>query len=429
MEVTAFLGVGANLGRREAQIRAAIDALDRIPGITVEAVSRLRETEPVGGPPDQPPFLNGAVRLRTTLPAITLLHLAKELERRAGRDLDAPRNSPRPLDLDLLLYGEELIDTKELVVPHPRLAERAFVVEPLSELGVDLATLRLPPRLHVVERAAEVSAWSRRWLRGGCVVGLVPTMGALHEGHVSLLRAARAECDRVIASIFVNPLQFGPCEDLDRYPRTLERDLEVLREERIDLAYTPPADAMYPEGYCTHLSVGAEAEDMEGACRPGHFAGVATVVAKLFAAARPTFAYFGQKDAQQVAVVRRMARDLDFDVAIRVCPTVREPDGLALSSRNVYLSPQEREVARALPRALRAAREAFAAGERDRERLRRAALDVLAAEPLVEVQYLEIRREGDLAPLPENEISGGRILVAAKVGETRLIDNMSLDVD
>ena len=242
-------------------------------------------------------------------------------------------------------------------------------------------------------------------------------MGALHAGHMRLVDVARAENDVVVVSVFVNPLQFGPREDLDRYPRDWDRDLRMLTEAEVDAVYRPAVDAMYPPGAATRVQVGGVAEGLEGAARPGHFEGVATVVAKLFAAVAPDRAYFGQKDAQQVAVVKRVAGDLDSGVEIRVVPTVREPDGLALSSRNVYLEPHERTAAAAISAALRDAAESYAAGEHDPGQLRARIAARLALEPLVQPEYVELvdpatfRKPGTLA------------VVAARVGKTRLIDN------
>ncbi len=423
--VTAYLGLGSNVGDRERHIRDALTQLGQVPGVSVVAVSTLRETEPVGGPP-QGAFLNGAAEVSTTLPAAALLAICKQLESDAGRDLNAPRNHPRTLDLDILLFGDMRIDARDFRVPHPRLMERPFVLEPLAELGVDCDAIDIPSRPAVIRSAEEFAALNTEWLSGGCVTGLVPTMGALHEGHASLLRIARGECDRVAATIFVNPLQFGPGEDLERYPRDLDKDLEVLRSEDVDAVYAPAAAAMYPDGFCSELDVGEEARELEGASRPGHFRGVVTVVAKLFALARPTIAYFGRKDAQQVAVLRRMVADLDFPLRVRECPTLREPDGLAMSSRNAYLEAEDRLAATALYRGLDAARQRHRAGEGDADALRRAALEIIEAEPRVELEYLELRRDGDLGPLPPGPVADGRLLVAARVGNARLIDNISL---
>ena len=254
----------------------------------------------------------------------------------------------------------------------------------------------------------------------GETIGLVPTMGALHAGHLSLIERARQENTKVVVSIFVNPIQFGPNEDLARYPRPIESDLEMLRSAAVDAIYIPRVKDMYPEGATTRVVVGGVAEPLEGAARPGHFEGVATVVTKLFWAVLPDRAYFGQKDAQQVAVVRRLAADLDSGVEVVACPTVREADGLAVSSRNAYLDPQERAAAVSLSRALRAAAEAYRGGERDPGRLRQAMVDVLAGEPLARIDYAEMVDPGNFSS------PGTLALLAVSIGKTRLIDNQDL---
>ncbi|HUM01246.1 MAG TPA: pantoate--beta-alanine ligase [Thermoanaerobaculia bacterium] len=263
----------------------------------------------------------------------------------------------------------------------------------------------------------------RRGLRGS--VGLVPTMGALHDGHLSLVRRARAENDAVAASIFVNPTQFGPGEDLAAYPRSLAGDLARLEAEGVDLVFTPDAAAVYPPGFQTWVVPGPLAEPLEGARRPGHFRGVLTVVSKLLHVVEPDRAYFGQKDAQQAILVRRMVADLDLPVGIVVCPIVREPDGLALSSRNAYLTSEERRAAPVLYRSLRAVSGAWDAGERRGDRLREAARAVLAAEPLAAPDYVSA---ADPETLAEIETATGRVLVsmAVRFGTTRLLDNILL---
>ncbi len=261
--------------------------------------------------------------------------------------------------------------------------------------------------------------------RQGTSIGLVPTMGSLHEGHLSLLRAARAECDVVVMSLFVNPTQFGPGEDLDRYPRDEERDLRLAAEAGADLVYAPPVEAVYPQGFSTYVEVeGGLSSVLDGdpARRgPEHFRGVTTVVAKLFNSVGPDVAYFGQKDAQQAAVIRRMAVDLDFPLRIEVLPIVREPDGLAMSSRNAYLDDGARERATALSRALGAAEAtAPAAGLKAALTAARAELDAAGIEP----EYLEARDAEDLSPLAELGSRPVLIAVAAQVGGARLIDNV-----
>lgn len=255
--------------------------------------------------------------------------------------------------------------------------------------------------------------------------GLVPTMGFLHEGHLALVRRARDECAAVGVSIFVNPAQFGPQEDLARYPRDLDRDLRILEKAGTDVVWAPEAGEVYPPGYQTYVTVEAVSLPLEGAARPGHFRGVATIVAKLFNAFTPDRAYFGQKDAQQAAVIRRMADDLNFPLEIVVCPTVRESDGLAMSSRNTYLNPQERRSAAVLYRALSAAKAAYQRGERDAEKLRTAMDGSLAAEPLARMEYVSAADPDTLREL--DRIDGNALLsMAVRIGKTRLIDNFVL---
>ena len=270
-----------------------------------------------------------------------------------------------------------------------------------------------------------ISAFRQARARFGRL-GLVPTMGYLHEGHLSLVRQARAECGAVAVSIFVNPTQFGPREDLSRYPRDLERDLRLLREEHVDLVFAPSVAEIYPPGWSTFVDVRDVTEMLEGAVRPGHFGGVATVVCKLFNIVQPTRAYFGQKDAQQVVVVRKMVRDLDMPLAVVVVPTMREPDGLAMSSRNVYLSAEQRRAAPVLYRALGAAGERYAAGERDAEALRQAMRAVLAAEPLANPEYISVADGLTLRELDQVAASGALCSLAVRFGATRLIDNLLL---
>ena len=256
-------------------------------------------------------------------------------------------------------------------------------------------------------------------------VGLVPTMGYLHEGHLSLIRRAREESDHVVVSIFVNPTQFGPREDLSSYPRDLERDLSLIEPLGTDLVWIPTAEIMYPKGYQTWVEVETVTRPLEGAMRPGHFRGVTTVVAKLFNGVQPHKAYFGQKDAQQVAVIRQMTRDLNFLIEIVVCPIVREPDGLAMSSRNVYLDAEERKAATVLYRSLNGAKNLYENGERDAETLRLFMREVLATELLAQMQYVSC---ADYDTLEELETVTGKALLslAVYVGKTRLIDNLVL---
>lgn len=257
-------------------------------------------------------------------------------------------------------------------------------------------------------------------------LALVPTMGYLHEGHLSLVRRARAECEHVAVSIFVNPTQFGPNEDYGTYPRDTQRDLELLRAEGVDLVFVPDTAEIYPPDFGTSIDVEKVTAPLEGAARPGFFRGVATIVCKLFNIVQPTRAYFGQKDAQQAVVVRKMVRDLNFPVTIVVCPTIREPDGLAMSSRNAYLGPEEHQAAKILYKALTAARHEFDAGERDGKVLRRTMRQVLSSEPLAHPDYVSAADPDTLQELDQVGPRGVLLSLAVRVGPARLIDNVLL---
>jgi pantoate--beta-alanine ligase len=275
--------------------------------------------------------------------------------------------------------------------------------------------------VEIVETVADMRV-ARARMRGQ--VGLVPTMGALHEGHLALVRRAREENGHVIATIFVNPTQFNDPKDLLSYPRDMERDLEMLRGEGVDAVFTPTPDVMYPPNYQTYITVEQVTEGLEGAHRPGHFRGVATVVAKLFNLTQPHRAYFGQKDAQQVVVIKRMAADLNFPLEVVVCPTVREADGLAMSSRNRKLTPEQRQAAPVLYRALTAAQLAFEKGERDPEVLRQVMRAVLASEPLAEVEYVSLADAETFHELREPITGNTLVSLAVRISSVRLIDNL-----
>ncbi len=275
----------------------------------------------------------------------------------------------------------------------------------------------------VVDTLADLRR-ERRVLTGA--LGLVPTMGSLHEGHLSLVRRARDENEHTGVSIFVNPTQFGPADDLASYPRDLDSDLRLLDALRVDLVCTPTTAEIYPQGFQTYVTVEDLTQPLEGAHRPGHFRGVTTVVAKLFNAFTPERAYFGQKDAQQARVIRQMAADLSLPVEVVVCPIVRDPDGVALSSRNAYLSPREREAATVLFRALSAGAGAYKDGAREGDTLRTAMLNVLKGEPLAEPEYISAADPVTLAELEQVE-RGALLSLAVRVGGTRLIDNLLLD--
>jgi pantoate--beta-alanine ligase len=279
--------------------------------------------------------------------------------------------------------------------------------------------------MKICKTIEEIRSASRDARREGKRFGFVPTMGALHEGHLSLVRAAKAKSDVVAVSIFVNPLQFGPTEDLAKYPRSFERDRELLEKEAVDILFAPQPEEMYPKGGVTYVTVEGLSEKLCGRSRPGHFRGVTTVVAKLFHIVEPDLAFFGQKDAAQAAIICRMVRDLNLPVEIVVCPIVRDPDGLAMSSRNAYLSPQERKTALVLNRSLTETKNRFDHGERSVIALIAAGKQVLAQEPGARLDYFEMVDPATLDPLQELT-STALVAVAAFVGNTRLIDNVLL---
>jgi pantoate--beta-alanine ligase len=279
--------------------------------------------------------------------------------------------------------------------------------------------------MRICESIEDMRAARRAMRSGGARLGFAPTMGALHEGHLSLVRAARNSCDIVAVSIFVNPTQFGPNEDLVKYPRTFEHDRDLLAKESVELLFAPSVEEMYPAGAVTWVTVEGLSSKLDGRSRPGHFRGVTTVVAKLFQIVEPDAAFFGQKDAAQVAIIRRMVRDLHFPVEIIACPIVREADGLAMSSRNAYLDPQQRQQALVLHRSLLRVKKSWEASERDAAKLMAVGCEEIAGEKSVRLDYFEIVNPDSLDPL-EDVANGALIAVAAFIGTTRLIDNILL---
>lgn len=283
--------------------------------------------------------------------------------------------------------------------------------------------------MEILRTVAEIQAYTRARKQEGKTIGLVPTMGALHEGHLTLMRAAREKCDIVIASIFVNPVQFGPNEDFDAYPRRFDEDCQKLKTVSVDAVFYPESSEMYPEGFCTHINVDGEiTHKLCGAQRPGHFQGVAMVVTKLINLARADEAFFGQKDAQQIVVILRLAADLNLNVHINMVPIVREDSGLARSSRNEYLSADEKRAALILSRSLRKAASAYASGERNVERLKKLVIDCLNTEPLACIDYVELYSFPELKAVTAiKQVS--LLAIAVKIGKTRLIDNVILGKD
>ncbi|MFM8979997.1 MAG: pantoate--beta-alanine ligase [Planctomycetia bacterium] len=448
----AFLGLGSTHPQAATLLEGALRGLEAA-GVRVAAVAA-----PVSGPfvgpggsvlAGAPPVLNSVAEVLTPLGPGALLELCLRLEQEAGRVRDG--SAARSLDLDVLAVGEE-VRAGPPALPHPRALERAFVLGPWEEVAPfapvagtgatvlahamrlrarapqafaalqPAARLALPAlgrRVQVLDDAQALAAWRER--QAGSV-GVVPTMGALHAGHAALVRRARAESDAVLATIFVNPLQFGPHEDFARYPRTFESDLAVLSEAGADAVYVPTAEDLYAPGFASYVVPEGPALGLEGERRPGHFRGVATVVLKLLLRARAQRAWFGRKDAQQVAVVQRMVRDLDLPVQVVVGPTVKDDDGLALSSRNRYLAPAERAAARALPRALDALQAAAAAGQHDV-----AALVALGRQGLeaagLGVDYLAVVDPASFAPQARLGPQPSLAVATVRCGSTRLLDN------
>jgi pantoate--beta-alanine ligase len=415
-------------------LHRAVEQLNSDGDVRVVRKSSLRETAPVGGPAGQPNFLNGAVLVETSLSPRELLAQLMNVEQGLGRKRKE-HWGPRTVDLDLLLYDDVVLETPELTLPHPRMTLRRFVLEPAAEIagemihpatGRSIAELleqlnqRMPTKLISCPR--ETQQWVLTQHRAGRCVGVVPTMGALHAGHLSLVERSRRECDATVVTIFVNPKQFGPKEDFSRYPRQMERDLELLAPFGVDVVFAPTPEGMYPARFSTTVKVAGVTDRWEGSVRPEHFAGVTTVVLKLLNIVPANRVYFGRKDYQQYVVVRRMAADLNLPTEIVACPTVREADGLAMSSRNAYLSADERRRGLVLSRSLQVAREMFAGGERDAVKIRDAVRRTIASEAGVQLDYATVVDGETLEELTRID-STAVVLVAARVGTTRLIDN------
>lgn len=278
----------------------------------------------------------------------------------------------------------------------------------------------------LINKVSEIREHVKNAKKEGKKVGLVPTMGFFHDGHLELMRQARKECDVVIVSIFVNPTQFGPGEDYEDYPRDIERDMQLAEEVGVDVIFNPSVEEMYPDGFSTYVEVKGITGKLCGRSRPGHFKGVATIVTKLFNSVQPDVAFFGQKDAQQVLVIQKMVKELNIDVEIRTVPIVREEDGIAMSSRNLYLNDEERKAARILYRSIQKAQQKVQEGERDVNRLKGAVIDMISSEPLAKIDYVELLTYPELE---EKDVLEGKMLLAlaVKIGKARLIDNAILE--
>ncbi len=386
--------------------------------------------------------------LYTDLSPRNLLEICQKLENDAMRQREIV-NGPRTLDLDVLWIENEEIDDPDLIVPHPRMFERGFVMIPLNDLNTEIAgkwirenmpkeggypgishigSLNLkeyapPPIISTKESLRQFADAARK---DGKTIGLVPTMGAFHKGHTSLIQRCQSENDISIVTVFVNPLQFNEPDDFKSYPRDMEQDMEILEDLSVDLVFAPEQEEMYPEPVLLGFSAGALTSELEGEYRPGHLEGVFTIVAKLFNIAGQCRAYFGEKDYQQLLTVRQMVKDLCMPVEIISCPTVREADGLALSSRNVLLSQEQREAAPHLYKTLLEGKQLIEEGENKPSRVIKKMQRSLKVHPRINLQYLDIRNASDFS-VPPKITEPVRILLAVQIDEIRLIDNVTAE--
>ena len=442
---TAAIALGANVGEPERTFKRALNVLERDVDFTVLRRSHWHATEPVGAP-DQPAYTNGAVLAETTLAPKELLEALRKVETHLGRDRSTEeRFGPRVLDLDILFVTDSNGDhvrvrSDELTLPHPRMEERAFVLAPLAEVAPAARLLRsgrtVKDQLEFIETGGglasfesvdEARAWCAASAEDGGTLGFVPTMGALHEGHLELVRRAARENDRVCVSIFVNPLQFNNPADLERYPRDFAGDTKLLSSAGCSMAFTGTLEQFFPEGTeAAAIDPGPAAEGLEGTFRPGHFEGVATIVNRLFEVVRPTRAYFGAKDFQQCLVVEALESAQAGAPEVVRCPIVRSSSGLALASRNALLPDDAKADALRIFKALDTVRQAWRSGLRDASTLQ----NMLQAEldhPSVGLEYAEIRDPSAwTTKAPSGLLEEAVALVAAVIGGVRLIDNMEL---
>lgn len=416
----SYIALGSNIGDRRKNIRRAIEELGQVSRIEVEKISSLYRTKPQGYA-QQEDFLNAAARIRTGLSPFEFLGRLKDIERALGRKKTA-RFGPRIIDLDILIYGKRKIKTPRLTIPHPRMCERDFVLRPLQEIAPEMFNIE------VIKRVSQMREFIRDRKARGRTIGFVPTMGYLHAGHLSLVRRAFRDCDEVVVSIFVNPTQFGPREDFGRYPRDIERDKRMLAACGVRVVFCPLPREMYPEGCGTYVDVPRLSRGLCGGLRPGHFQGVATVVAKLFNIISPDIAYFGQKDFQQACVIRRMVKDLNMPLRIKALPTVREPDGLAMSSRNSYLSRQQRSQAVVLCQSLKQAKGLIKNGEKSAAKIIRFIRGRIGRMSQARIDYVSVVNAQTLGSIKQIE-KNTLIALAVYFGDTRLIDNVIITRD
>jgi pantoate--beta-alanine ligase len=438
--VLCLIALGSNQGDRAQNLLSAIELLRIEPHIALQRVSSFHLTPPVGGPTGQNAYFNAAAVINTELPPAKLLERLLQIEQKLGR-VRKERWGPRTIDLDVLLYGDAIVELPEITVPHPRMHERIFVLAPAAEIAANfvhpvlnqtvsqmlqvLPTVKDLPTFRVFTAPTDMQSEILRLREAGQRIALVPTMGALHAGHISLVKRAKEFAGLVAASIFVNPTQFGPAEDFQKYPRTLDDDLSGLSDAGCNLVFMPSVSEIYPPGFSTYIEPPTVAQPLEGVCRPGHFRGVSTVVLKLFEIVPAHVACFGQKDYQQLLVIKRMVEDLAVPIEIIACPTVREADGLAMSSRNRYLSAAERQQALSLSKALADAERMLGGGERSTTAIAAAMKQTVQNAGIGKIDYAAVV---DATTLAELDVIDRPVvaLVAAYVGSTRLIDNRIL---
>jgi pantoate--beta-alanine ligase len=430
-----IIAAGSNLGNRRQNIRQGLRLMNK------SGVKIIKNSSYFKNPPAEETaggeFLNAAVLAETNLEPEPLLALLHEIEKNSGRPQPHKPRKARCLDLDIIYYGNRVIEKPDLKIPHPRRLQRRFVMEPAAEAAPDFRDPILKKTLENISRKNMATVKKSTDLRerlnavrkSGRKIGFVPTMGAIHEGHLALIRACRKAKLFCVISIFVNPTQFGPAEDYRKYPRNLEKDAKLAEKAGAGLIFAPGVKEMYPAGLQTSVKP-AEwfSEELCGKYRPDHYRGVATVVLKLFNLVQPDKAYFGWKDAQQLIMIKMMARDLNFPIEIIGVPTVREPDGLAMSSRNIYLSPAERKAAPALYHTLLQIKNDCEKHKKSLKKTLKKASVCLKKNPFIKLQYLEAV---DLSTL-ENAGKGIRLFpkdetlvaIAAFLGSTRLIDNI-----
>ncbi len=434
--VTCYIGLGSNLGDRQHYINAAIRRIKALMNTRVNKVSSIIETLPEGGLP-QGQYLNCVIEAQTTLSPHELLKRLQKIEVDLGR-IRTIKNSPRNIDLDILLYGGICINEDTLCIPHPLMHKREFVLKPLQEIAPGLAkkisSIKLIPPTptsknktpRIITSIKDMQKLALELRQQGKNIGFVPTMGALHAGHASLIKKARQDSDVVVVSIFVNPAQFSAGEDLARYPRDLKTDALLCQQEGVDFIFHPDASRIYPQEYKTYITVEKITDGLCGKHRAGHFRGVATIITKLFNVVQPTVAYFGQKDAQQTVIIQQLVKDLDIPVKIKILPIIREPDGLALSSRNKYLTAKEREEAVVLVQALEKAKALIKQGQAHTAKIIFQMRKIIQSKECARIQYIEIVDINKL--LPVKKIQGKTLIaLAVYIGKTRLIDNIIIN--